>query len=207
MRHTHLLLLAAIALFCCSTQCGDECDPTFVPAHQTRWALETLDNSGATPTVLSSTSLPRQAFGIRISCPMDFLPADTVGADMGCGLFFFPDTPVVSLRVVTLLDFDVQHPALSDVTDLFRCRLNGGQMSLAAPRPVVSGSTYVGNQHTQYGLPEQAVYLLNQRALSVEADLLLTSPPTAPLTARFEIELTRRDSSVVSLKTPTIQLF
>jgi len=206
MRYTTFLLLATFATLCCGFQCGDECDPTPVPAQQTRWSLQTLDNSGAAPIVVSGTSVSRQAFGIRITCPMDVLPADTVGADLGCGLFFYPDTPLVSLRVVTLLDFDAQHPALSDVTDLFRCRLRSGQVSLSSPQPTPSGSTHVGNQHTQYDQAQNAVFQLGRIDPVAQADLLLITPPAAPLTARFGIELTRRDSSVLHLKTPTVQL-
>lgn len=203
MRYQLLLLLSAVACSCCCFQCADECLPGPVPAQQTRWLLQSLDNSGPSPVVTGSLSISRQAFGIRLSCPMDFLPADTVGADVGCGIEFYPDTPVVAVRVISLLDFGPGHPAASDVTSLFRCRVSGGQWASAPPQP----ATGLGYQHTQYDQIGRAVSLFAQPNPSVQADLLLISPPPAPLTAQFSIELVRRDSSVFRLKTPTLQLF
>ncbi|HNG91099.1 MAG TPA: hypothetical protein PK858_12870, partial [Saprospiraceae bacterium] len=121
-----LCLLAACTLTC-ATQCGDECEPYYAPASLSRWSVSPLSNSGLEPVLAQEgDTLPRNAYGIRIACPADVLPADTVGASAFCGIEYLIDTPVISLRVYTLFDLDAQHPTGAEVTDLFRCRLPAG---------------------------------------------------------------------------------
>ena len=197
----HLSLLAATALCGCSG-CEKICEPSPVPARQVRWSATPLDNSGASPAPSTSPSIPRQAFGIRLTCPTDFNPADTVGTDLGCGRQFYTDTTVTSIRIVSLLDFDAQHPAGSNVTDLFQCVLDDRVLPFSPP-----GTYPASSSHTRYDAAQSAVVLLNRLDPMAQADLLLTLPPAAALTARFAIELLRSDSSVVRRELPPLQLF
>lgn len=196
----YLSLLSATALCGCSG-CEKICDPGPVPARQVRWSATLLDNSGAAPAPTTSPSIRREAFGIRLTCPTDFNPADTVGADLGCGLLFYTDTAVASIRIISLVDFDPQHLGISEVTDLFQCRTMDSTVPFSPP------SNNLAPTIARYAGVQAAVFLLNQLNSTAQADLLLTKPPVAPITAWFAVELVRRDGSVVRRELPPVQLF
>ena len=202
MRYLLYLSLFSAAFLCGCSGCEKICDPSPVPARQVRWSDALLDNSGDAPAPTTSLSISRQAFGIRLACPIDFNPADTVGADLGCGFQFYVDTPIVSIRIISLLDFDNEHLGISEITDFFRCRIIGGGLPFSPP-----GTAPVGSSHTRYAEVQEAVSLLNRTDPVVQADLLLTKPPAAPITAWLVVELVRSDGSVVRRELPPVQLF
>lgn len=203
MRYLLYLSLYSATFLCGCSGCEKFCDPSPVPARQVRWSATPLDNSGASPTPTTSLSISRQAFGIRLACPTDFNPADTVGADLGCGFQFYADTPIVSIRIISLLDFDFEHLGISEVTDFFQCRIIGGGLPFSPP-----GTDPVGSSHTRYAEAQEAVSLLNRTDHpEVQTDLLLTKPPAMPITAWLVVELVRRDGSIVRRELPPVQLF
>jgi len=202
MRYLFFLSLLASVSLCGCSGCEIPCDPIRVPISQLRWSAAPLDNSGAAPLAAKNASVPREAFGIRLSCPADFNPADTVGASALCGVEFGADTPIVSIRIISVFDWDAAHPAGSDVTDLFQTILQ----SYTAPFNVPKNAT--PPSYTRYAPAFNATSLLNSpNELLAQADLLLTAPPPVPITAQFAVELMKSDSSTVWRNTPIVNLF
>lgn len=202
MKYLPLLPVVA-ALFCSSLQCDGDCYPDFVVATQTQWASTPLHHVGAVPEpVTDGQPIPREAFGIRISCILDAHGEDSTAVTSACGIEYFVDTPAVAVRIITRLDFDAQHLAGQEVTDLFRCRLHGGLTSRDAPAALPKRIN-TGHSFTQYDSPQRAIDLLLLPMREVYADLLLITPPPGPQEVRFEVRLERRDGSVVTLLLPT----
>lgn len=201
MRYIFHLSLFFTATLCGCSGCEKICDPSPVPARQVRWSAALLDNSGAAPAPAAGTSVRREAFGIRLTCPTDFNPTDTLGADLGCGFLFYTDTTISSIRIFSLLDFDAEHLGISEVTDLFQCRMTDGEVPFSPPNNKLAPTI------VRYAGAQEAISLLNQLNPTVQTDLLLTKPPVSPITAWFAVELVRSDGSIVRRELPPVQLF
>lgn len=205
MRYLFALCLLATLVLTCATSCPDECFLPPAPARLSQWALSPLSNTGIRPEAMpEGIPIPRDAFGIRIACPLD---AD-LSVFSECGFEYYVDTPMISLRIISLYDLDAGHPAGSVVNDLFRCRLPHGLMSNISPVPTPASYPGVSSDLTQYDSAERALQVLNvvENNTQVITDLLLISPPDAPVEASFRIEMTRSDSSKVSLTLPKLLL-
>lgn len=197
-----LLSLLSLSFVCLAFRCETPCEPTYVAARQVQWSATALDNSGLTPIPTSGGQVPRAAFGIRLICPAEFNPTDTTGANTDCGLAFVVDTMVSSIRIFTRFDLDAHHMAGTDVTALFKAVLEDGALpfSTTVPNPALT-------THIRYAEVQSAVGLLNRPEPTVQADLLLTSPPPTSVAAQFTIEIVRTNGSVVGFDTPEITLF
>lgn len=76
MRYLFFLSLLASVSLCGCSGCVIPCDPIRVPISQAlRWSAALLDNSGAAPLPAKNASVPREAFGIRLTAlPTSILP-------------------------------------------------------------------------------------------------------------------------------------
>lgn len=96
-----------------------------------------------------------------------------------------PEQAIVSLRVFTATDYDVTHPAGSEVTAYFRsANYSGGLSELQLNIPQTSYS---------YGVYE-------------EYRLFLATKPTTGTSHQFRVELRLANDSVLSVQTPVLKL-
>lgn len=94
------------------------------------FSVYNLDNSGKLPIISETNTVPKEAYGIQIDFSLirislnhtkPFLMFPEGRAECFCKdtLFTTRDT-ISSIEVLTIKDFDLQHPANSNVSELFK---------------------------------------------------------------------------------------
>lgn len=97
-----------------SAMCCDEYDyvPTSTQINLTGLELSSLNNSGKDPIEITDGRCPKEAYML---CIVPTFDKDDEHYDS-----YELNTPVTAIRILTLTDFDTDHPAGSDVFPLFR---------------------------------------------------------------------------------------
>lgn len=130
-RRLSILFIAALIIDLCAGCC--DCDEsTELGYSQCELELGLIDNSGQEPTLSAADSIPLAAFGIELQvtpseqlCHRPRIPsilsqsAYATSCDCPPPVSYLPLENLSSLQVITLEDFDAEHPANSDVSDSF----------------------------------------------------------------------------------------
>ena len=170
-------------------------------------SLINLDNSGARPVESESLQLNKNAFGIRLYLEGEVISAATHRARGGslliqsayaisCGcppaFTYTANENILSIRIFTMNDFDSQHPANSDITDLFR-----------VGRSFSTVESFVANRRDSF---EGDVEFEFWQEHELTIDLLLMFPPTANNKHQFEVQVALSDGRVLKQQTIEIEL-
>ena len=165
-------------------------------------SIRSIDNRGSQPVEIDAGTVPKNAYGIKVRLPLRMVaynrPAirplfSTAAYATSCGcppsLVYSPTDSIVSFKVVTLNNFDNQHPAGADVTSLF-------QVFKASNRSYQSIANYLASDAPVYN------HKLDE---NVELTLLLMQAP-AEGQHQFHIEIKLSDNRLLSGSTSIITL-
>jgi hypothetical protein len=160
--------------------------------------VSALDNSGQKPQEISAGSVFKTAFGIRIqlirektACinkpPIVFGQA-TYAYHCKCPPTdeFLPDDSITTIKVLTLSNFNNDHPANSDVSFYFK----------------VFRSDYF------YTIDDYLKYIgatfYNETELQFDFNMLLMTPPASGGAHQFRVQFILSDGRILEHDTPTI---
>ena len=170
-------------------------------------SLMNLDNSGARPVESELLQLNKNAFGIRLFLEAEFSPALTHQSRGGSFLIqsayavscwclpefvYTAKENILSITILTLNDFDSQHPANSDVTDLFR-----------VARSFSTIENFVANRPHSFEVDIELEFWQEQE---LTIDLLLMFPPSANNKQQFEVQVALSDGRILKQQTTEIEL-
>ncbi|RAW00349.1 DUF5034 domain-containing protein [Pseudochryseolinea flava] len=193
-----LLVLAVPFLLDVASSCSMGCDvETYQYVHKDL-QVANLDNSGA-KAVVTSGEVKRSAYGIRLSISRDAIAAilHEPGLSFSTKLYasdcieneYIAKDSITSIKVVSLVNFDEEHGAGSDVSDYFKVGLTGAFTAL---------DDYVN----MYG---HQTLNLNGPIQAHEINLLLMTQPE-PGTYQFKLEVTISDGRNFEGTTNEIEL-
>jgi hypothetical protein len=163
------------------------------------FSVYNLDNSGKLPIISETNTVPKEAYGIQIDFSLIRISLNHTktfmmfpeGKAFDCfckdTLFTARDT-ISSIEVLTIKDFDLQHPANSDVSELFK---------------VLTYSMYLTLQ--EYLDQPEKVYYSYMPAKEPLSLFLLRTPDNIG-EQQFKIEIMFSDQRMLSLTTNPVIL-
>ena len=171
-------------------------------------SLRNLDNSGRQAVESEALQLNKNAFGIRLTIEREVVSTTTTRRNR-CNPFiqsayavswecppefiYSAKDSIVSIKIFTMNDFDIQHPENSDVTGLFRVA-----HSFSTIENFVANINYSFESHSESNFERW------MRELSI--DLLLMTPPTANNKQQFEVQVALSDGRILKQQTTEIEL-
>jgi len=181
-----------LAISCCN--CLDA-----VIHHYTNKSIvvSALDNSGQEPKEISTGSVIKAAYGIRVQLSREKLarvnkPPIVFGQavyayDCRCGSTdeFLPSDSITTIRIITLHNFNADHPANSDVSGYFK---------------VYSATYYTIDDYLKY----IGTTLYNETELQFAFNLFLMTPPESGGAHQFRVQFVLSDGRILEQDTPTI---
>jgi len=185
--------IADLAISCCN--CLDT-----LTHHYSNKTIEvsSLDNSGQEPKEISSGSVFKTAYGIRVQLVREKIARinksrivfgqAAYAYDCFCPSpdEFLPNDSITAIRVLTLRNFDTNHPANSDVSSYFKVyRLS-------------SFSTI--DDYLKY----LKTTFYNETELQVAFIMLLMTPPASGGAHQFRVQFILSDGRILEQDTPTI---
>jgi len=199
---------AQIVIACCFTgdccDCGESVSKNYSNKSIT---VNNLDNSGDKPIVTNSTEVNRNAYGIKVNLlrelvashknvtPTLIQSAYALDCDCPSELAIFPKESIVSFKIYSTYDFDVNHPANSDVSEFFKVQNNNTYYTINEYLNLLNSS---GN----YGNPAWTLY--DEDDLEFEIVLLLMTPPKLNISNKFRIQMTLSDGRIFENETNEI---
>ncbi len=157
-----------------------------------------LDNTGEKPVLTQSTALPKEALGIRIDVERkrdmcinrrSWFGTAAYACDCGYDTIYFPLENIVKASIITVNDFDTQHPAGTDITEYFY--------------------TYDSRSYkpatTEFSTQLKYVNYYSGE-LSNEINFLLMTPPPSMTECAFKIVVELSDERILEDTTDTILL-
>ncbi len=190
-----LPLIAEVLMACC------KCDATIVSYYtHTKISVLNLDNSGASASVTSASSVLKTAYGIRLklfreqtAClnPQKTFFISTAQAfkcDCGVDSLLLRDS-ITAIKVFTMYDFDNNHLANADVSDYFKVY-----------------KPYSFSKIADYLKSSKEVQFYIEKFLEVDIDLLLMNPPALNTQHKFKVQVTFSDGRILVQETPAIDL-
>ena len=189
-------LMVELVVSCCNC-----IETTYLNYTHCGLTIKNLDNSGASPVVAQSNSISKNAYGIRLSikrsenyCELkrsnSFFIQSVYATSCDCPPEFqyMPLDSIVSVKLTTYSDFDSEHLAGSDITDLFY--------------------VYSGNEFTEISeylkhVETELYHFINP---TFQFDILLMSPPTIGMAHEFEVLIELSDGRVFKSQTGIINL-
>ena len=188
-------ILANLIMGCC------ECVGTFIFNYTNcSISLENLDNSGQEPVESSSNTILKAAFGLRVEverkkdiCAKDFKPlfiSSTYATSCDCPPeeTYQPLDSIVSIKIVTLRDFDSAHLGNDPVSEYF---------SILRSTEFVSIDEFILSQQYEF-------YDISNSTLSF--DLMLMTPPEKHAEYQFEVLIELSDGRVLSKISDLVEL-
>lgn len=163
-------------------------------------SLENLDNSGQVPVVSSSNSILKNAFGLRVeverkeelcdnySKPLFFSSAYATSCDCPPETIYKPLDSIVSVNIITLMDFDSTHFSNDNIT---------GYFSVLRSTEFMSIDEFFSNEHNE-------IYDLDDSNLTF--DLMLMIPPAENAEYQFEVLIELSDGRVLSKISNLVEL-
>lgn len=174
----------------------DSCCDINTTYNITNFYINNIDNSGPTPIVTTNDTISENAYGIRVSlsttytqntCVQPFVFVSNSYA-LACKQDYLLSNKIELFKIFTLNDYDLQHPAGSEVTDLFNGLSN------------------------EYGPFININYKINELNSSLSSlpeyfDIFLITPPTEGQIHVFRVEMQLYSSLSQTLSTNYITLF
>lgn len=163
-------------------------------------SLAVLDNSGRAPVVSTSNEIDKDAFGIRVRVsrkegiclrkinPVLMASAFATSCECPPELLFHPIDSIVSVKVITIHDFDTKHRANADISDLF---------NILSWSEFQSIDEYVGSLSNE---------LYRREELELSFHLLLMFPPENIGAHQFEVQISLSDGRVLKELSETVKL-
>ncbi|WP_221390570.1 DUF5034 domain-containing protein [Dyadobacter sp. NIV53] len=188
-------LMAEVLVACC-----DCTDPLIGHYTNKTIVVNNIDNSGSEPMTTTANSVPKEAYGIRTqlnreetAClnPFKYLFIQTAYAT-SCGCpppnQLLARDSVIAIQIFTLNDFDVNHPANSDISDYFK---------------IFKGSSFstIANFIKMYN-----TVLYSKSELELSFDALLMIPPNLNQNNYFKIKIILSDGRTLEGTTTSIDL-
>lgn len=189
-----LPFIAQVLVSCC------DCDNDYVFYHYTRSNMEirAFDNYNTTPDFNVSDGVSRNTYGIRLTMTREDIASIEAPFNLFSSCYAFTcrceETPVVlyseeveDFSFTTLLDFDADHPAGSDVSDLF-VRFDGERYE---------AMNYFIDRLKKLNIVEN---------YSIDFDLLLMHAPAQSQDVQFKVKMVLSDGRVFETETETVTL-
>jgi hypothetical protein len=161
--------------------------------------LQHLDNSGAQPVLVSTDTLNKNAYGLRVKFTRDLvakasntfslMSSSAYAMKCDCANDYITSGDTVSqIQCFTLYDFDANHPANSDISDYWR---------------ELSYEKLLDLDKLKRSLNEM---FKNEQDLSKSVDILLMHAPTIGVSHQFKIVLTLSNGKTIEQTSTPIYL-
>ena len=183
-----------------------ECDPP-APASYSHKALylKNLDNSGERAIETDSLQINKKAYGIRLYLTREknvvatvrqtssfFIQSAYATSVPDCYKYLYSAIDhIVSIKIITLKDFDNQHSINSDITDYFK-----------VAQTYSSVEEYVKNINYSYEWDEFNTFPWKE----METDLMLMIAPTSTNSQQFKVQVILSDGRMLEQQTPKLEL-
>ena len=168
--------------------------------------LKNLDNSGAKAVETNASQINKNAYGIRVYLTSEinsvasskqnhFNFIQSVHAmTVYCPpeYIFSPSDSIVSMKIITVNDFDDLHSENSDITHYFRIANSYSTID-----------KYVANMTFTY---ESDIEFEASPIRKIEIDLLLMTAPAKTQNHQFKIQITLSDGRILEEQTSEIEL-
>lgn len=170
--------------------------------------VDNLDNGGEKPVVTNSTTVPKNAYGIKVNfhreivafnkkaLPTFFQSAYAFSCECPPPLEILAKDSIVTFKIFSVYDFDSNHSSNSDISEFFKI-FNYDSYSTI--------NVYL-NSKINYGhyYSNSAWTLYDESELKFEMTLLLMTPPKINTTNKFRIQITLSDGRVFEQETTDI---
>jgi hypothetical protein len=187
--------IADLAISCCN------CLDTLTHHYSNKTiAVSALDNSGREPKEISAGSVFKTAYGIRVQLVREkIVRVDKPGIVFGQAAYaydcfcnptdeFLPNDSITAIRVLTLNDFNSDHPANSDVSGYFKV--------------YTPYSFYTIDDYLKY----QGNTFYSESELQLSFNMFLMTPPASGGAHQFRVQFILSDGRMLVQDTPTIDL-
>lgn len=166
--------------------------------------VQNLDNSSGVPLVITSATVPKNAYGIKVNLhravvaynvkrlPSFFQSAYAYCDECGPKLKIIAKDTIVDLKVFSIYDFDANHSANSDVSEYFTILTD-----------IFSGTIpdYLGSiKDYPYD-----VTLYDESQLESELSLFLTTAPELRTGNKFSVQITLSDGRILKQETSELE--
>ncbi len=180
--------------------CCDCEEPQLFKYTHTGLVLMHLDNHGRLPVITADDPVLKEAYGIRVLLKgeavafqqpsFSFFISRSYAFSCRCEatIQYLPKDSITGFRIITMNDFDPQHPAETDISDYFR---------------LLSGYDY--STITDF-LHKEAEIFTYDNPRQIVLDAMLVHPPTQKGACRFRVEIDLSDGRKFIKETSTIEL-
>ena len=160
--------------------------------------VSNLDNSGQEPREISSGSVFKKAYGIRVKLTREKIacidkpkimlgqPAYAYGCRCDPADQFLPNDSIAAIQVITLTDFNSSHPANTAISTYFKVYANYYFRTL---------DEFVKNTDASF---------TEEKELQLTLDLLLMTPPDSNGPHQFKVQIVLSDGRILEQDTQTI---
>ena len=200
---TFLLLFPIVSVF---YSCVCDVTTKHESYSHTTLELRNLDNSGVQITETESLQINKNAYGIRLYLTREksvvafnkqgnsifIQSAYATSIECPPEYMYYPKDSIVSIKIVTIKDFDNTHSENSDVTDYFRVAHFYSTIK-----------DYVSSMYYAFG---DDLEFENSRNKKITLDLLLMTAPTTNNKQQFEIQVALSDGRLLKQQTAEIEL-
>lgn len=190
-----IVFLCDMLVACCD--CGD---PQLFKYTHTGLVLMHLDNHGRLPVITEDDPVLKEAYGIRMLLKAEavafqkpsfsFFISRSYAFSCRCeaSIQYLPKDSITGFRIITMNDFDPQHPAETDISDYFR---------------LLSGHDY--STITDF-LHRKAEIFTYDNPRQIELDAMLVHPPAQKGGYRFRVQIDLSDGRKFIKETSIIEL-
>ena len=200
---TFLLLFPIVSVF---YSCVCDVTTKYESYFHATLRLKNLDNSGEKVIETETLQINKNAYGIRlyltrersiVACAQqgNFIfiqSAYATSIECPPEYMYSPKDSIVSIKILTLNNFDDTHPANSEITDYFRAAHSYSKIE-----------DYISSIYYTYGDDNE---FENSRNKEVILDLLLMTAPTTDNKQQFEIRVALSDGRILQQQTSEIEL-
>jgi hypothetical protein len=196
-----LPFMAQVFAACC------ECLDTVLKNYSNKiMTVANLDNSGIQPVVTNSSSVPKNAYGIKVeiqreivACaqkqiPTFFSSAYALSCECPPTLAIAAKDSIVSFKVFSVYDFDDDHPANSDISEFFRVTDYDAYATI--PQYLSTQSSF---RYSRFGYSKWTLTAEDQ--LNFEITLLLLTAPKINSANKFRVDITLSDGRIFEQET------
>jgi hypothetical protein len=194
-----------IAIACC-----DCIVPALKNYSNKSMTVDNLDNSGEKPTVTSSSSVSKKAYGIQVNfhreivaydqnpLPIFFQTAYALTCDCPPPLEILARDSIVTLRIFSVYDFDSNHPVNSDISEYFKIFENNSFITINEYVKFRKEYTY------RYGNSKSGWTLYDESELESQITLLLMTAPKININNKFKVQIILSDGRMFEQETTEI---
>ena len=168
--------------------------------------LKSLDNSGVEIVETEGQQINKNAYGIRLYLTREknvishvkqinsifTQSAYALSYDCPPEFFYSPSDSIVSIKIITINDFDEKHSGDSDITDYFR-----------VAHTYSTVNNFVANMGFSYGIDGEFEDFTGK---DIKIDLLLMMAPTVNNHHQFKIQVELSDRRILEQLTTEIEL-